>query len=97
MATKITLEVIDYVEALAKLELTEEEKQKAQVDMEQMLGFIDVLGGLDTENIEPMSHIFPNTNCFREDVVTNEADVENILKNAPDIKNDMFKVPKTFG
>jgi aspartyl-tRNA(Asn)/glutamyl-tRNA(Gln) amidotransferase subunit C len=43
-----------------------------------------------------MSHVFPVNNVFREDVVTNGDDRDNILKNAPEEKNGMFNVPKTF-
>jgi len=42
-----------------------------------------------------MSHIFPLENVFREDVVENGDEREQLLKNAPSIKNGMFKVPRT--
>ena len=71
MANKISDETIEYVGILAKLELSEEEKEAAKTDMERMLDYIDTLNELDTEGIEPMSHVFPVNNVFREDVVTN--------------------------
>ena len=43
-----------------------------------------------------MSHTFPYNNVFREDVVTNNDDRENMLKNAPEQKDGSYKVPKTF-
>ena len=87
---------IDYVGILAKLELSGEEKEQAKKDMGRMLDYIDKLGELDTDGVEPMSHVFPVQNVFREDVVTNGDDRENILNNAPGEKDGMFKVPKTF-
>ena len=66
-------------------------------DMEKMLDYIDTLNDLDTSGIEPMSHVFPLHNVFREDVVTNEDRKEDILANAPQRKNDSFEVPKTIG
>ena len=87
---------IDYVGILAKLELSGEEKEQAKKDMGRMLDYIDKLGELDTDGVEPMSHVFPVQNVFREDVVTNGDDRENILKNAPGEKDGMFKVSKTF-
>ena len=87
---------IDYVGILAKLELSGEEKEQAEKDMGRMLDYIDKLGELDTDGVEPMSHVFPVQNVFREDVVTNGDDRENILKNAPGENDGMFKVPKTF-
>ena len=61
-----------------------------------MLDYIDQLGELDTTGVEPMSHVFPVNNVFREDVVTNGDDRDNILKNAPEEKDGMFVVPNTF-
>ena len=96
MANVISDETIEYVGILAKLELSDEEKEQAKKDMGSMLDYIDKLGELDTTGIEPMSHVFPVQNVFREDVVTNGDDSENILKNAPGEKDNMFIVPKTF-
>ena len=95
MANIISDETIEYVGILAKLELSEEEKLAARSDMERMLDYIDTLNELDTEGIEPMSHVFPVQNVFREDVVVNGDDRENILKNAPEEKDGSFVVPKT--
>ena len=96
MANVISDETIDYVGILAKLELSGEEKEQATKDMANMLNYIDKLNELDTEGVEPMSHVFPVNNVFREDVVTNGDDRDNILKNAPEEKDGMFNVPKTF-
>ncbi|MDD6491540.1 MAG: Asp-tRNA(Asn)/Glu-tRNA(Gln) amidotransferase subunit GatC [Firmicutes bacterium] len=96
MANIISDETIDYVGILAKLELSEEEKEQAKKDMGSMLDYIDKLGELDTEGVEPMSHVFPVKNVFREDVVTNGDIREEILKNAPGEKDGMFVVPRTF-
>ena len=60
-----------------------------------MLDYIDKLNELDTTGVEPMSHVFPVKNVFREDVVVNGDDRENILKNAPEEKDGSFMVPKT--
>ena len=97
MANKISDETIEYVGILAKLELSEEEKLAARSDMERMLDYIDTLNELDTEGIEPMSHVFPVNNVFREDVVTNGDGSKDTLKDAPLQKEQCFKVPKTIG
>lgn len=95
MANVIDDATIEYVGILAKLELSEEEKEQAKKDMGSMLDYIDKLGELDTAGVEPMSHVFPVQNVFREDVVTGGDDSENILANAPGSKDNMFKVPRT--
>lgn len=97
MANKISDETIEYVGILAKLELSEKEKEEAKADMEKMLDYIDVLNELDTDGIEPMSHVFPVNNVFREDVVTNGDGSSDKLANAPLMKDQSFKVPKTIG
>lgn len=94
MANVISDETIDYVGILAKLELSDEEKEKAKKDMEEMLDYIDKLNGLDTSDVEPMSHVFPVNNVFREDVVTNGDGTKQTLANAPEKKDDSFVVPK---
>ncbi|MDW2800087.1 Asp-tRNA(Asn)/Glu-tRNA(Gln) amidotransferase subunit GatC [Clostridium boliviensis] len=95
MAHIIDDETIEYVGILAKLELNEEEKEAAKKDMGRMLDYIDKLNELDTEGVKPVSHVFPIYNVFREDVVKNGDDRDQILKNAPESKDGAFKVPKT--
>lgn len=96
MANVITDETIEYVGILAKLELSDEEKEQAKKDMGSMLDYIDKLNELDTEGVEPMSHVFPVNNVFRDDVVTNDDDREQMLANAPRKKEGTYMVPKTF-
>ena len=80
----ITDETIDYVGILAKLELSDEEKEQAKKDMSDMLDYVSKLNELDTENV------------FREDEVSNGDDRENMLSNAPEQKDGCYKVPRTF-
>ena len=93
---QITDETIDYVGILAKLELSPEEKEQAKKDMTNMLDYVGKLNELDTEGVEPMSHTFSVHNVFREDVVINGDDRENMLSNAPEKKDGAYKVPRTF-
>lgn len=95
MAEIITDETIDYVGILAKLKLNEEEKVQAKADMQKMLDYIDKLDELDTTGVEPMSHVFAVNNVFREDVVVNGDERDNMLANAPEKKEGQYKVPKT--
>ena len=97
MANIISDETIEYVGILAKLELSEAEKEQAKEDMGKMLDYIDKLNELDTSGVEPMSHVFPVHNVFREDVVENGDGHNDTLANAPSAKDDGFKVPKTIG
>ena len=96
MANVIDDATIEYVGILAKLELSDEEKEAAKKDMGRMLDYIDQLNELDTSGVEPMSHVFPVQNVFREDVVTNGDESSMILENAPEQRDNMFSVPRTF-
>ncbi len=95
MANVISDETMEYVGILAKLELNGQEREQAKKDMEEMLDYIDKLNELDTDGIEPMSHVFPVNNVFREDEVTNGDGREQALANAPEVKENCFLVPKT--
>ncbi|MBQ6554580.1 MAG: Asp-tRNA(Asn)/Glu-tRNA(Gln) amidotransferase subunit GatC [Firmicutes bacterium] len=94
-ANGIDDELIQYLEELSRLTLTDDEAKKAKEDLTKILGYIDTLNQLDTDNVEPMSHPFPYTNNFREDAVKPSEDRELILKNAPQQKDGCFKVPTT--
>ena len=96
MANKIDDATIEYVGILAKLELSDEEKENSKKDLERMLDYVDELNELDTSGVEPMSHVFPVKNVFREDVVTNGDGSVDTLKNAPESKDGGFVVPKTI-
>ena len=93
----ISDETMEYVGILAKLELSPEEAETAKKDMADMLDYIDQLNELDTDGIEPMSHVFPVNNVFRKDEVTNGDGSAATLANAPVMKDGGFKVPKTIG
>ena len=95
MPKKITEETIEYVSMLAKLSLSEEEKKQSAKDMETMLLYVDMLRELDTDGVEPMTHLFPQENRFRFDEVTSGEDREAMLSGAPVRKGDCYQVPKT--
>lgn len=95
MAALIDDEMIDYVGILAKLSLSPEEKEEAKSDMTRMLDYIDMLNSLDTSKAEAMTHVFDYQNVFREDEVTCGDNSADMLKNAPEQKENQYVVPKT--
>lgn len=92
---KITEDTVEYVAALAKLSVSKEEKVKVAKDLENILGYIETMDELDTDGVEPMSHVLPVKNVFREDVVVNQENREQLIKNAPKKMDGCFAVPKT--
>ncbi|SCI92671.1 Aspartyl/glutamyl-tRNA(Asn/Gln) amidotransferase subunit C [uncultured Flavonifractor sp.] len=91
---KITEELVDYVSTLSRLRLPQEEKAKLAGELEQLVTYMDTLNTLDTDGVEPMSHIFPLKNVLRADKVVPSADREVLLSGAPDRDEETFRVPK---
>src|SRR6476659_2462952 len=95
---KITPKDVEHVARLARLELTDAEKEKYTAQLESILGYIDVLNKFDTQNVPPTTHVLPLSNIWREDVAEpnrlgSQAD---IIKNAPDAEGPFFKVKKVI-
>ena len=92
---KITEELVDYVSTLSRLRLPREEKARMTGELEQIVTYMDTLNTLDTDGVEPMSHILPLKNVLRSDVVEPSMDRAELLRNAPVPDEEAFLVPKT--
>ncbi len=90
----ITVKDVEHVAKLARLELTEEEKQKFTTQLGDVLKYVDQMNEVDTSNVEPMAHAIDFVNVMRDDVVKYEETKEELMMNAPDEENGYFKVPK---
>ena len=91
---KITKEQVEHVANLARLNLTDDEKEQMIKDMEAIITFADQINGLDIGEIEPTAHVIPINNVFRDDVIEPSMDREELLSNAPHHQNGCFSVPK---
>lgn len=91
---KVTRETIEHVANLARLNLTESEKDSLTVKMGDILSWVDKLSELDVSDVKPMEHVIPIWNVLREDEVSPSTDRGKILANAPMSENGCFKVPK---
>lgn len=85
---------VRYVAHLARLHLTDEEVAVFQPQLEQVLGYVREMEGLNVEGVEPTAHAFPVQNVFRNDEVQPGLDQETVLKNAPQERQGQFIVPK---
>lgn len=90
----ITVKDVEHVAKLARLELTEEEKQKFTTQLGDVLKYVDQMNEVDTSNVEPMAHAIDFVNVMRDDVVKYEETKEELMMNAPYEENGYFKVPK---
>ena len=82
------------VAKLSRLELSDDEVAKFSVELSSILGYIEKLGELDTDGVEPLAHCLPIHNVFREDVPKASLDNDAALANAPARHDEYFKVPK---
>jgi aspartyl-tRNA(Asn)/glutamyl-tRNA(Gln) amidotransferase subunit C len=93
---KISREEVEHVARLARLELTEAEKEMFTGQMDAILAYVDKLNELDTKGIIPTSHAVPMENAFREDEVTPSIGIDKALLNAPDRSDNFFRVPQVI-
>ena len=93
----ITIEQVEKVAHLSRLTLTAEEKETFTAQLNKILEAADKLKGLNTDDVEPMSHAFPLQNIFREDVALPSMARELIMQNAPDPVDGAFRVPSIMG
>lgn len=90
---RITKDQVKHVAHLARLSVTEEEVELFTEQLDAIIGFSEQLNELDTEGIEPTTHVLDVKNVLREDVVKQSLDQSDVLKNAPDQQDGQVKVP----
>ena len=93
----ITIQDVEHIAKLAKLEFTDAEKEKFTHQMNQILEYMEQLNRLDTGSVEPLSHVIELHNVFRADEVKPGVSTEDALRNAPAKNEQFFKVPKVIG
>lgn len=89
---KLSLEEVEHIAELAKLGLSEEEKEKFREQLSAILEYAEKLQKLDTEAIPPTATVLPLRNVMREDEVEPSFPREKILANAPDAEDGYFRV-----
>ncbi len=85
---------IDGLAALARLNLTENEKELFSSQVGSIIEYIGKLNELDTTQVEPTAHVLPIKNVFREDSLRASLPQEKALKNAPQTDESFYRVPK---
>lgn len=85
---------VKQVAHLARLEFDAAGEQAMITDMNRMLGFVEQLNQLNTDNVEPLIYMTDEVNHLREDVIAEPLSQAAVLSNAPKKDSDYFKVPK---
>ena len=90
----ITIQDVEHVAKLARLDLTEEEKVKFSKQLGDVLKYVEQMNEVDTSNVEPLSHVVDFNNVMRKDEIHYDCSKEELMMNAPEEENGFFKVPK---
>jgi aspartyl-tRNA(Asn)/glutamyl-tRNA(Gln) amidotransferase subunit C len=85
---------IEHLAILARLKLTDAEKEKFSNQMGTIIEYIEKLSELDTENVEPTAHVLGLNNVFREDVATEPLTDQALIKDSPAHSKGHYEVPK---
>lgn len=93
----ITKKEVEQVCSLARLELSESEKDEFTYQLDSILKYVAKINELDTANILPTSHPIPLTNVMREDEIKESLPIEDVLANAPEAEKGHFRVPRVIG
>jgi aspartyl-tRNA(Asn)/glutamyl-tRNA(Gln) amidotransferase subunit C len=91
---RISREEVQHVALLARLELSEKEETELVSHFDNVLTYMEKLNELNTDGVEPLAHAIEVAAPLREDQVTNQANTDALLQNAPDRQTNFFKVPK---
>jgi len=94
VSERISISHVRHIAKLARLKLSDPEANTYQKDLNDILGYVEKLREIDTENVRPMSHVLELSNVWREDKPAKSKRTESLLSNAPTREGDYFKVPK---
>jgi aspartyl-tRNA(Asn)/glutamyl-tRNA(Gln) amidotransferase subunit C len=92
----LSLADVEKVAKLARLEMSSADLAKMQEQLSNILNYVDQLGELNTDGVEPLAHPLPVANVFREDELGSSLTPNEALANAPTRLADFFGVPAVF-
>lgn len=90
----INRDTVKYTANLARIELSDKELDHFTGQLDRILAYVDKLNTLNTADLEPTSHVLEMRNVYRDDIVKKSLPASEVIKNAPNKENNLFKVPK---
>jgi aspartyl-tRNA(Asn)/glutamyl-tRNA(Gln) amidotransferase subunit C len=94
MPMSVDLATVKRVAHLARIAVSEDEAQRMMGELNGILGFVEQLGEVNVEGVEPMTSVMPMAMKERDDVVTDGSKAEDVVANAPVSDRNFFLVPK---
>jgi aspartyl-tRNA(Asn)/glutamyl-tRNA(Gln) amidotransferase subunit C len=85
---------VDHVARLARLDLSEEERERMRAELSNILEHVETIQAMDLDAVEPTSHAIPLHNVMRKDEVKPSLPREEALANAPQAEDGRFRVPR---
>lgn len=92
----ITIKDVEYIANLARLKLSETEAEEFTRQLSTILEYVDQLGSVDTDGVEPTCFVVPGHDPLREDTVKPSIPRKELLDNGPVVRNGFFAVPKVI-
>ena len=92
----IDIKQIEQIASLSRIKLTDDEKDIFREQLTYILGYIEKLNELDTDDVQPMAYATSIKNVFREDQQKSSFPRQEILELSPSSANGFFKVPKVL-
>ena len=89
---RLTDDEVRHIAALARIAMSDEDVRRMGEEMSQILDNFDALAQVDTEGVEPTGHSVDVTGVMRDDEASDSSRVEDVLANAPDREEDLFRV-----
>ena len=92
--SKITSEDVKKIANLARLDVADNQTGALAEQMNGILGYIETLGELNTDGVEPTSHAIPLGTAWREDKAKTSPDPAKALANSPENSGEFIVVPR---
>jgi aspartyl-tRNA(Asn)/glutamyl-tRNA(Gln) amidotransferase subunit C len=92
----VTNEQVRHIAKLARIAMSDEELERLVPELNNILGWVEQLGEVDTEGVEPLTAVIEQKLRLRDDVVNDGNIRDDVLANAPDAQHGFFAVPKVI-
>jgi aspartyl-tRNA(Asn)/glutamyl-tRNA(Gln) amidotransferase subunit C len=92
----VSHEQVRHIASLARIAMSEEELERLVPELNHILGWVEQLGEVDTDGVEPLATVIEQKLRLRDDVVTDGNIRDDVLANAPDAQHGFFAVPKVI-
>ena len=87
---------VRHIAKLARLAMSDNEIEAMVPELNSILGWVEQLGEVDTDGVDPLTAVIPNTLRLREDKVTDGGCRDDVIANAPVAEHGFFAVPKVI-